>query len=145
MRISMCPHFIRCAALILLCGLSTGNANAANWVKVVDSKTSSIFVDIDSINRTGDIVTAWYRRNFNHPMISDKNNRPYKSSKVLNYYNCSDRSIAAVQWITYENKDGLGKVISNEKVIALAYGDILPGEASEAIFDFVCKYAKHKM
>lgn len=144
MRISMCPHFIPCAVLLTLCGLSAGNADAANWVKVVDDKISKVFVDTKSINRIGDIVTVWYRRDFNQPMISDKNRRPYRSSKVLNYYNCSDHEIAAARWITYEKEGGLGKIISNEKVISLEYGDIAPGETGEAIFDFVCPHTKQQ-
>jgi hypothetical protein len=133
------------STFIVLCALSAGNADAANWVKVVDSKTSRVFVDTSSINRTGDIVTAWYKRDFNQPMVSEKNRPPYKSSKVLNYYNCSDREIATAQWITYANKDGLGKAISNQKVISLEYGDVPPGETGEAVFDFVCKYVKPEM
>jgi hypothetical protein len=143
MRISMSPHFIH-AALFALCVLSAGNVDAANWVKVADSKTSKVFVDTKSIHRIGDIVTVWYRRDFNQPMVSEKNRRPYKSSKVLNYYNCSDHEIAAAQWITYEKEGGLGKIISNEKVISLEYGDIAAGETGEAVFDFVCPHAKQQ-
>jgi len=131
-----------CVALMGLCGLLVGNADAANWVKVVDSGTSRVFVDTDSIKRTGDIVAAWYRRDFNRPMPAEKGHRLYRSAKVLNYYNCPDREVAAAQWITYENKDGRGKVISNEKVNSLVYGDVPRGEAGEAIFDFVCKHVK---
>lgn len=131
-----------CVTLMALCGLLAGSADAAHWEKVVDSKTSRIYVDTDSINRIGDIVTAWYRRDFNQPMVSEKNHRLYKSSKVLNYYNCTSREIAPARWITYEKQDGTGKILSNEKVISLTYGDVLPGEAGEAIFNFVCKYNK---
>lgn len=127
---------------MVICCLSAGNAVASNWVKAVDSGTSKIFVDTDSINRTGDIVAAWYRRDFKHPMATEKKGRPYKSSKVLNYYNCSEHEIASAQWIRYEGNAGLGKVISNQKVIALEYGDIPPGEAGKPIFDFVCKYKR---
>jgi hypothetical protein len=131
-----------CVALMLLCGLLAENADAANWVKIVDSNTSGIFVDTDSIIKTGDIVAAWYKREFNHAMPTEKKHQLYKSSKVLNYYNCSEHEIAPAQWITYENKNGAGRIISNEKVISLEYGDIPPGEAGEAIFNFVCEYVK---
>ena len=135
-----------CITLVVFYGLTAGNVDAATWVKVVASSTSRIFVDTGSIIKTGDIVTAWYRRDFNRPIASKKIHRPYKSSKVLNYYNCSSREIAAAQWITYENNNGTGKIVSNEKVISLAYGDIPPGEAGEPVFDFLCKYVKqHKM
>lgn len=134
-----------CIALMMLCALSAGNAIASNWVKAVDSGTSKIFVDTDSINRTGNIVAAWYRRDFNRPVATEKNGRSYKSAKVLNYYNCSDHEIAAAQWIRYEEKGGQGKIISNERVISLEYGDIPPGEAGKPIFDFICKHAMHKM
>ena len=131
--------------LMALCGLATESAYASTWVKAVDSRTSIIFVDTDSINSTGDIVAAWYLRDFNSPMAAEKSSLTYRSAKVLIYYNCSGREIAAAQWITYENKNGSGKVVSNERVNSLVYGEVPPGEAGEAIFDFVCKYAKqHK-
>jgi len=135
---------LSCIALVAFCGLSASVADAATWVKAIDSKTSRIFVDTSSINRTGGIVAAWYRRDFNHPMPAEKKAQLYKSSKVLNYYNCSDHEVAPAQWITYENRDGLGKIISNEKVVALEYGEVPSGEAGAAVFDFVCHYAKSR-
>jgi len=133
------------AALLALCCVLAANAAAANWVKVVGSGASQIFVDTGSIRQTGDIVSAWYRRDFNRPMLTEKKHLPYRSSRVLSYYNCADREVAPAQWITYEKTGGLGKVISNEKVISLSYGDVPRGEAGEAIFDFVCKYVRqHK-
>lgn len=142
----MPPDFVQsgtklwCAALIVLGGLSTGTAGAAaNWVKVVDSKTSRIFVDTHSITRIGDIATAWYRRDFDQPMLSDKKHRPYKSSKVLNYFNCTSREMAPAQWITYEKTGGTGKIVTNEKVISLEYGDVSEDETGEKILNFVCK------
>ena len=134
----------RCASftLIVLCGLSAGNADAAKWVKVVDNKTYKILVDTDSIIGTGGIVAAWYRRNFDRPMAAEKGSQLYRSAEVLNYYNCSEREIAPAQWITYEKLDGRGKIISNERVSSLEYGDISADGANQAIFEFVCKYIK---
>lgn len=133
-----------CVALVALCGLSVWNADASDWVKAVESRTSRIFVDTGSISRTGDIVAAWYRRDFSHPMVAETKSRQYKSAKVLNYYNCADREVAAAQWITYENREGQGRVVSNEKVLALEYGDVPTGDAGEAVFNFVCKYSKQR-
>ena len=133
-----------CAALLVLCCAPAANAAAVTWVKVVGSGASQIFVDTGSIRQTGDIVSAWYRRDFNRPMLTEKKHLPYRSSKVLSYYNCADREVAPAQWITYEKTGGMGKVISNEKVISLSYGEVPRGEAGEAVFDFVCKYVKQQ-
>ena len=130
-----------CIVLIVLCELVAGNAVASNWVKAVEGGTSKIFVDLDSINKTGNIVAAWYRRDFKHPMHAENKRRPYQSSKVLNYYNCSDNEIAAAQWITYEKTGGQGKIITNERVSSLEYGDIPLGETGKPLFDFICQHA----
>lgn len=131
-----------CAVLLAFCGLLTGTAGAANWVKVVDSNHSRVFVDTDSISRVGDIVSAWYKRDFAHPIPSEKSGQQYKTSKVLSYYNCADREVAPARWITYAEWDASGKPISNERVSPLEYGDISASEFGEAVFDFVCKYVK---
>ncbi|MDX8400170.1 MAG: hypothetical protein R8K20_07965, partial [Gallionellaceae bacterium] len=93
--------------LMLLLGLSAGNAEA-KWVKLFSNKESKITIDTSSIVRTGDIVSVWYRRDFNRSMAIQKSTQRYQSSKVLYYYNCTDRQMAAAQWITYEKKGGLG-------------------------------------
>jgi hypothetical protein len=130
---------------LMLCALLASNTQAVTWVKAADSKISTIFVDTDGINITGNIVSAWYRRDYKKPMNTEKN-RLYRSSKVLNYFNCTEHEIAVAQWIKYENSGGLGKIISNEKVISLTYGDVAAGETGKAVFDFVCNYAKrHKL
>ncbi|MDX8399537.1 MAG: hypothetical protein R8K20_04750, partial [Gallionellaceae bacterium] len=71
-----------------------------------------------------------------------KSTQRYQSSKVLYYYNCTDRQMAAAQWITYDKKGGLGKVIFNKKVVVLEYGDVSDGNPSGVIFKFVCKTSK---
>jgi hypothetical protein len=129
--------------LIFLGSLTAGNASASNWVIAATSGVSKIYVDTDSINRTGNIVSAWYRRDYKHPMTSNDKQHKYLSSKVLNYYNCTDNEIAAAQWITYEGVEGQGKTVSNERVTPLEYGDIPPGETGKPIFDFICKRAIH--
>ena len=131
-----------CIALLTLCGLFAGNADAAHWVKVVDSKTSRIYVDTDSINRIGDIVSAWYKRDFSHPIASGKSHQRYQSSKVLNYYNCADREIAHARWITFANREASGKPLSSEEVDSLQYGDVTADDTGEPIFNFVCTYRK---
>lgn len=127
--------------LIVLSGFSLGTARAENWAKVVDNRTSRIFVDTGSINQNGDIITAWYRRDFSYPMVLEKNHRKYKSSKVFSSYNCTSREMAATQWITFEDKGGKGKVVSNEKMMPPAYGEIPLGDTGKPLFDFVCKRA----
>lgn len=129
------------AILLALGALLTANANAANWVKVVDSKTSKIYVDASSISQIGDIVSAWYRRDFNHPVYNEKHQK-YRSSKVLNYYNCIDRQVAHAQWVTYENANATGRLLSEDKAPTLEYGDITADDAGEPVFNFVCGQAK---
>ncbi len=126
------------AVLALLFGVVMINAEAVSWVRLTDSKGSSISVDRDSIQRTGEIVAAWYQRDFNHPMPTEKGSR-YQSVKVLNYYNCASDEVAAAQWITYEKPRGQGKEISNERVEPLLYSGFTAGEANEYVFKFVCQ------
>jgi len=130
------------AITLAFCGsLLALPVSAAQWVKITDSKVSAIYVDTASIKRTGDIVSAWYRRDFKRPMPSEKK-LPYLSSRVLNYYNCATREVAAAQWITYEKPGGEGKKVSSDRVEPLAYGDIPLGEAGIDVYNFVCQPGK---
>ena len=133
-------------ALIIFSVLPEGNARAEpHWVRATDSKSSETFVDTNSIHANGDIVTAWYRRNFANPMPLGASGRLYSSSRVLNYYNCATHQIATARWITYEEEDELGKVVSNEKISSPEYSEDPPDAVNKVIMGFVCNYVKsHK-
>ena len=128
--------------LIIFCGLAVGNARATHWVEVVGTSNSQIFVDTDSIIRMGNIVAAWYRRDFQHTMPVANSHRTYKSSKIYNFYNCSANEIASAEWITYSEKGGLGNIVTKDSVSPLEYADIPLGETGKPVFDFICKHAK---
>ena len=134
---------MKMALMALPCLLLAGNAAAADWVKVVDSKTSRIYVDTGSISRIGDIASAWYKRDFSHPIMTEKHQK-YRSSRVFNYYNCADRQVAHAQWVTYAGANATGGIISEEKAPTLEYGDITADDAGEPVYNFVCTYAKSR-
>lgn len=133
-----------CTGLALLCGLAAHDALADHWVKAASGKISMIYVDTDSMDRTGDIVSVWFRQDFTSPLSTEKHNGAYRSSKVLNYYNCAEHEAATAQFITYEGAGGKGKVLSSEKADSLEYSDVSSDEASKQVFNFVCHSGRKK-
>jgi hypothetical protein len=125
-------------ALLLLGVFLASNACAANWEKIADGKISNILVDTGSLNRTGDIVALWYRQDFKRAMSTGKPGHPYRSSKVLSYFNCAEHEVAAARWIKYEGNEGKGRVVFDESVEQLAYADITTDVAGRTLFNFAC-------
>jgi hypothetical protein len=126
----------------MLLGLWAATAHAAQWQRIADNKMSTTFVDTKSIERTGDIVAMWYRRDFKRPMTREKQGKPYRSSEVMMYYNCAENEAATARWIAYEKIGAKGRIIFDEKVAPLAYADVATDEGGRALYNFACKAAK---
>jgi hypothetical protein len=134
----MKPRKILSVALLALGTLLVGNASAANWEKIADGKISTIFVDAASMDRTGDIVALWYRQDFKHVISTDRQRPAYRSARVLSYYNCAEREVAAARWIAYQGNEGKGKVVFDESVEPLAYADVTADDTGRTLFNFAC-------
>lgn len=118
-------------------------AQAADWKLIGIGDNAIVYVDDASIVMIKGKRKAW-------TMWSDKegyvrpaggNEAPSKSSKVLSYYNCSERTSADVQSTTYSEMVGQGEVVASQKVTLRdsIFYDVTPDTLGETIFEYVCR------
>ncbi|MFY8074748.1 MAG: surface-adhesin E family protein [Sphingorhabdus lacus] len=82
--------------LVLAC--IAAPASAADWRFAYGAKAHAVFVDAESIQRTGDTVRYWYTIIFKVP---SPNNSNAKRAIILEIADCSDLSYQRLQGVTY--------------------------------------------
>lgn len=111
-------------------------ASASNWVlisKTVDGTTFSI--DTQSIQRSGDSVTYWYRSNY-----SSRDEDGDLSSKVNRTTNCRTREVISRYFMFYDDINNNGKQTSSFAApSSTIWKPISPDSVDESIMKFVCK------
>lgn len=107
----------------------------SNWITVaLNSTGNEWFVDVNSIQRRGDLVTFWSRANF---LVRDKDGD--LSSKSQDTINCRTRE-QIIRWIMfYDDRDNMGKLTLSSESTA-SWRPIAPDTISDALRLFVCKY-----
>lgn len=129
--------------LVAVTALFAYNAYAANWELVGMNDNTLVYVDDSSIVMSKGARKAWTmwsdKEGFVRP--ASRTEAPSKSSKVLSYYNCSERTTADVQSTTYAETAGQGQVVDSNKVTLRdsLYYDVTPDTLGETIFEYVCK------
>ena len=80
-----------------------------------DSKTNdNLYIDKNSIKKTGEVVSTWAAINFNKS-ISDKKGK-INSGKFKFLIDCSKGKFKIVELYTYSEDMGKGTLITNEEI-----------------------------
>ena len=80
-----------------------------------DSKTNdNLYVDKNSIKKTGEIVSAWSVMNFNKS-VNDKKGK-INSGKIKFLIDCSKGKFKILEISTYSEDMGKGTLINNEEI-----------------------------
>lgn len=120
---------------------STGQAQAVNWVIIGGSMTFDVYVDVDSIQRSGNTVESWLMFDYKKPIAYNKTKKLYKSSIALMEYNCPNKSSRYLSETGYSGGLGKGEVIySYEEQFYANSTRLIPGSVGERICLFVCEY-----
>lgn len=117
---------------ILFC--SSGFAQS-NWVFVTRGETSgnTFFVDVNSIQRSGDSVTFWSITNY-----TVRTKRGDLSDKAQSTVNCRTRETILRWLITYDDQDNMGKMTSSFAAND-SWRPIAPDSNADVTRLFVCK------
>lgn len=135
---------LQISTLILLSTLAFSvPAQPSRWVAVGGNEQIKVFVDSQSLRRTGAKVKAWLKWVNSSPVETDTvvPSKTYLSAKTLNVYNCSDRTSAGLQTIRYADADVSGEVV---ETVAIAetkafFTELAPETIGESIMMYVCK------
>ena len=133
-------RFAVCLSALLT--LTTVRAFAVDWQPIATSgdKDYVLFIDRQTLQRTGSSVKAWFLLDFAETLTTSGGRMAFRSMAELNYLNCDDRSKASVQQRMYADNMGRGKVVYEHSVTdaALMYTEIIPQSPGELKFDYVC-------
>jgi hypothetical protein len=115
-------------------------AGAVMWTAVISNEKMRADIDLASLLRQGNIVTAWDRETY----VFQEQARPgdfyFKSAKSLMRYNCDFRTADLLMRVYYAD-DG-----SEIKTITASYygrpNYVIPDTEAEQKFDYACRYKK---
>ena len=131
----------RCAALAALGILMAGNAQAANWVKLIGKKDHiQISIDTESIQTSEGGVQAWELFNFETPDLFQGN--AASSVKYLYSHNCAEHTVALVRGVFYGSMNGEGAEVAENASSEIVYLQPIPGTIGAKGLQFVCSYAR---
>lgn len=120
----------------VFCGATT--VSASDWVYVGTSGTGSpYYIDVQSLKRDGDIVTAWQKiDSLKDKFDKDKSEPSYESLNQWDY-NCSKRTIYPLYQINrFRNKPD-----ESLNFYSLGYRGgfpVIPDSSGEVLLNFVC-------
>ncbi len=119
------------AFCVVAIGIST-NADAANWVFVDSSNKAGVYIDWDSIERSGNRVTAWEKW-----IYKPDAKRVQAEAKIRNRYDCVSRTIKLLYSINYaENGSVISSFTFNE--YDAPPSPVVPESIGEAVLDRAC-------
>jgi hypothetical protein len=116
-------------------------AYSANWVKVAATVDGEevIFIDTQSIQRSGNSVTYWERMN-----NSTRTKQGDLSSKSQKTINCVTRDFRILYFIFYDDLNNQGKITSSFSADTLpenlkSWKPIVPESIMESSRKYLCK------
>lgn len=131
------------ASLVLATASTT--VLSANWVEVAGNDSVSVFVDLQSLRRSGSKVKVWEKWIYTAPMpvMNSYPPKTYQSRKDLVMYQCTERRSGALQLTEYVDND-TGEVVGTLSRVdkPSLYSEVIPDSIGEAILEFVCNITK---
>ena len=117
-------------------------SQAATWVEIGGNDEVAVFIDTDSIRKTGNRVKTWLKWNWTKAQDIPGSYPPktYLAEKQLQVSNCQNRTLAVVQGVRYAALDGNWVVDSytvDEKI--WKFSEVVPETIGETIINFTCK------
>ena len=108
-------------------------ANAANWKKVFGDYEYMVFVDTDSVERSGDSVQAWVEQHFSKQRHSG--DYSYNTLNGLNSFDCKNKKVSLLQVDVYLD----GKV-QESHMVSKSGGNrpIIPGTVEYFAYRYLC-------
>lgn len=84
---------------------------AANWELATGSDNGlMVYIDTQSVKRTGSRVKVWERWTYDSPQTSNGNS--FQSARLLHIYDCANRTSAMMREVLYSEVDG-GNVVKS--------------------------------
>lgn len=121
---------------------ATAPAVAANLVKIGDTGAVQVFVDKDSIRRTGSQARAALEWRWSKATeVSDNPQKSYRMERQVQIANCDNRSYAVAEGTQYADDRGVDAVNSYKNdESALPFTVAPPRTIRDAVVVYVCAF-----
>jgi len=119
--------------MILLAVVS--NSAMADWANVARNENTAIYVDQDSVEKTGDMAKMWHLTDYNN---SHKDmGEAYLSMKDQNEYDCKEMKFRRRASSQHSKNMGGGKVVYSDTFIT-KWKPVQPDSGTEILWKFAC-------
>ena len=108
-------------------------ADATNWKKVFGDYEYMVSVDMDSVERSGDIVQAWVEQHFSKERHSG--DYAYNILNGLNSFDCKNKKVSLLQVDVY-----LDDKVQESHMVSKLGGNrpIIPGTVEYFAYRYLC-------
>ena len=131
--------FFKILVLVLtLLSVTAESSFASKWVIVTVGKDSKIFIDNESIQRTGQTINVWIKFVYDKPHTY--HDKPYLVGKYFLAYSCNEQTSNLLHIITYSDIEESNVVNSDSFAdSSLDFTKVVPDSIDYQIMKSVCK------
>ena len=127
-----------CIAMLL--ALASGSA-FAEWATVGTNEISTLFADLDSMRKTGNVVKMSYLIDYNKRQVH-VNGKRYLSTKTHAEYDCAKNEWRQISYAWYAGKMGNGMTVLGDadepNAGSAQWHAVPPNSGSEVLWKFAC-------
>lgn len=137
------PSSFAAFAVALIAGTLSASASAqANWEEIAASDSKEVFVNLNSLQRNGQIVSASVKENFVAPQPAKKD-KTYMSAKNVYHFDCVNRKVAYKSMKAYPQLELQGEPVQKAefKDKNLIWRDAPERSMDAALLDYACEKA----
>lgn len=117
-------------------------SHSATWVEIGGNDEVVVFIDTESIRKTGNLVKTWLKWDWTkaQDIPGSFPAKTYRAEKQLQVSDCQNRNLAVVQGVRYTALDG-NVVVDSYGVIEKnwKFSEVVPETIGETIINFACK------
>jgi hypothetical protein len=133
---------VAAAAALLVTTSPTPASAQANWEEIAASDSKEVFVNLNSLQRNGQIVSASVKENFVAPQPAKKD-KTYMSAKNVYHFDCVNRKVAYKSMKAYPQLELQGEPVQKAefKDKNLIWRDAPERSMDAALLEYVCAKA----
>lgn len=123
---------------LVFCGAVASPAGAVDDLqKVRNHKNGVVYIQGASLQRQEDISRVWTVWDLPSEQLN-LHEEPYRSARLLNEYNCRDKTMRLVEIVEYSGERGRGELVRSYDASDAEPRAIPPDTVGADVYDMVC-------
>ena len=116
--------------------LVTATAASAEWTRVGGTDEFTVYADIATIRRNGNVVKMWNLQDFK---TAQKNTHySYLSKRMQTEYDCKEEKLRLLAFTWFDGQMGSGKVVYSASETSMKWDPTQPGSVGETLWKIAC-------